>query len=323
MHKSSLQPVHKNGPLFESTHFKDTKDPSICFDGTTWHIFGSGGNTYSEEWQLLHATAPTIEGPWEEHPPLVLIGLTGLHVAAPSVIFDERDRLFHMAVQEDFMSAGGGIEYLVSSDGNTFSRMGKILAHEGISESGLYDPQFSCIGDEKYLVYSGIPAASRHTYHTLQPDVYLAKSTTGLWSGPWERLGKILDHDDIDWHHNRREHPDYEWGIEGPQVIALPNGKFLLNASCFIEEGRRGTRQRVFFALADTILGPYKSLGPVLSSRDQEWESGENGHATVTIWNNMLYIFFQARSQKVEDPKEANDWRYGIATFSLQDLYLP
>ncbi len=191
---------------------------------------------------------------------------------------------------------------------------------ENSSEAGLYDPHFSEINGKKYMVYSGMPAVMTYDRpFTPQPDVYIVESETNRWSGPWKRGKKILDHYDIAWHHNRREHPDYEWGIEGPQIIGLPNGKVLLNATCFIEEGVRGTRQRVFFAVADDPLGPYNSLGPVLSDRDQEWEAGENGHATAYICNESLYLFYQARAQPSPDV-DFKYWHYGIAAFDLKDI---
>ncbi len=315
-----LAPRRTIGPLFESSRFKDAKDPCICFDGTTWHIYGSGGDTRDEVWKLLHASAPSIEGPWTEQEPVQLRGLNGPHVAAPSVVFDPEDRLFHMAVQKDFMSIGGDITYLASADGTTFTKMRTLVRPHGSTEAGLYDPHFSLIAGKKYLVYSGIPKRLVEDVPIIpQPDVYLAKSASDQWSGPWKRIGKILDHDEIAWHHNRREHPDYEWGIEGPQVVELPDGHMLLNATCFMEEGPRGTRQRVFFALADNVDGPYQSLGPVLLGRSDEWEDGENGHASAVVEGDELYLFYQARSKTNPVPVE-NRWRYGIAVFAIADI---
>lgn len=321
-----LAPIRKTGPLFDSVRYKDVKDPCICFDGATWHIYGSGGDTYREEWEVLHATAPSIEGPWSEADPPVLRGVDGPHIAAPGVVFDPADKLFHMAVQKDFMNTGGGLAYLVSADGHVFSKMRTLLAPNRGEEAGLYDPHFSMIAGKLYLAYSSMPDLVEHPgrpYVVPQPDVYLARSVTDRWSGEWKRMKSILRHEDIAWHHNSREHPDYEWGIEGPQVLELPGGRILLNATCFIEEGRRGTRQRVFFALADTPLGPYTSLGPVLPTTlpgVPAWENGENGHASAITLGDELYLLYQARSRDVPDPKEANDWRYGIAVFSLADV---
>ena len=106
-----------------------------------------------------------------------------------------------------------------------------------------------------------------------------ARATPGF--GPWERLGKILDHSEVP-HHNPREHPDYERGIEGAQLVELPTGRVLLNATCFLPDGPRGTRQRVFFAIADQVEGPNQTLGPVLDPG----EPGENGHSTVMVKDN-------------------------------------
>lgn len=317
-----LTPRRRAGPLYTESRFKDLKDPCICFDGETWHIYGSGGDVYPEEWELVHATAPTINGPWAELEPVRLRGVSGPHVAAPSVVYDPEDKLFHMAVQKDFMDTGGDIAYLVSADGHVFTKMRTLVVPRGSSEAGLYDPHFAIIKDRKYLVYSGIPTGLALAPGPMrpQPDAYLAKSTTDRWAGHWKRVKAILRHEDIAWHHNRREHPDYEWGIEGPQILELPDGSVLLNATCFIEEGRFGTRQRVFFALADRPEGPYTSLGPVLSTEGaKQWEDGENGHASAIVHEDELFLFYQARSQADPDAR-ANPWRYGVAVFSLEDI---
>jgi len=322
MPATPLLPIRTIGPLFESARFKDTKDPCIAFDGTTWHIYGSGGDVRSEEWEILHATAPTIEGPWTEQEPAVLRGVEGPHVAAPSVVYDFDDKLFHMAVQKDFMAVGGGIAYLVSADGHVFTKMRTLVEPKGMSEAGLYDPQFADIDGKKYLVYSGIPALLSYDHPFIpQPDVYLARSVTDRWAGYWKRVKRILAHDDIAWHHNRLGHPDYEWGIEGPQIASLPNGSILLNATCFLEEGRRGTRQRVFFAHADDVKGPYTSIGPVLLPPERGWESGENGHASFWVENDLLYLFYQARSKDEPHPHD-NRWRYGIAVYAIDDILI-
>lgn len=316
----ALAPIKKIGPLFESKRYKDVKDPCVAFDGKTWHIYGSGGDTIPEEWVILHATAPDIEGPWTEQEPAVLRGVEGPHVAAPTVVYDPEDKLFHMAVQKDFMAIGVGIAYLVSADGHIFTKMRSLMEPKGLNEAGLYDPQFASIGGKKYIVYSGVPTTITYDRPFIpQPDIYLARSVTDRWSGHWKRIAKILSHEDISWHHNNREHPDYEWGIEGPDLIGLPSGQVLLNATCFIAEGRRGTRQRVFFALAPDVKGPYTSIGPVLTGREKEWESGENGHASAWVKEGNLYLFYQARSAANEDPRQ-NRWRYGIAVFALEDI---
>jgi hypothetical protein len=317
-----IVPKRHIGPLFTETQFKDVKDPCVLFDGTQWHIYGSGGDVRSEKWSILHARADSIEGPWQEIEPVVMIGLQGDHVAAPSVWYEKGDCLYHMMVQTEFTSMGGNVEYLTSSDGKSFTHAGTVIAAvSGTGEAGIYDPHQAVIYDKKYIVYAGTPAIEGfNNSYIIQPDIYLAESADS-WAGPWQRLGKILDHDHIDWHHNSRHHREYEWGIEGPQLVPLPNGKILLNATCFLTEGEFGTRQRVFFAISDSLTGPYESIGPVLAPDEEaeSWQSGENGHATAIVHENELYLFYQARSRNIPGAAN-NNWRYGIAVFSLEDL---
>jgi hypothetical protein len=308
----------KIGPLYQESQFKDIKDPCPVFDGKLWHIFGSGGSVRDEKWKILHATAPDIHGPWTECDPIVLDGVMGDHVAAPGVIYEEN--MFHMFVQTDFLATSGIIEYLTADDSCCFKKINTALTSlPGTEEAGIYDPHPFVFKGEKYVVYSGTPRVEEHgVFFISQPDIFLARSES--WTGPWTRLGKILDHTHIAWHHNQRDSERYEWGIEGPQLIELPNGKILLNATCFLPEGRFGTRQRVFFATADSPLGPFVSLGPVIGEELEEWESGENGHAAAVVEGNLLHLFYQARSGSNIDDVQANDFRYGIATFDLTPI---
>jgi hypothetical protein len=251
----------------------------------------------TETWKIFHATAPALEGPWTQEP-LIDPGLDGSGVAAPGVVFE--DGVFHMFIQTEFMKSGGTCEHLVSNDGFTWVALGTALhSVPDTEEDGIYDPHPAAIGGDKYLVYSGMAKFAR----VPQPDVYLARSRSGSWFGPWERLGKILDHDDVP-HHNPRGHADYEWGIEGPQLVELPDGRVMLNATCFLPDGPRGTRQRVFFAIADDVRGPYRTVGPVL----EPTERGENGHSTVLVSGEEITLFYQSRVAGTN-----HRWRYGIA----------
>ena len=315
----AILPEHKIGPLFDSVHYKDTKDPCPVFDGKLYHIFGSGGDVRYEEWKILHATAPRFDGPWTEEESVVLNGLAGKKVAAPGVIYEEENSLFHMFVQTDFTTSDSSIEYLVSKDGKVFDRVETVLSPSELQkEIALYDPHPAVFKNEKYIVYSA--TEPEIDFFVPRPDIYLAKSETDSWKGPWKRLGKIIDHEDIADHHNRKDDPIYEWGIEGPQLVPLSNGQLLLNATCFLPKGAFGTRQRVFFALADTIEGPYHTLGPVLSEELDTWESGENGHAAILRDKGKLHLFYQGRSKEHRSVTE-NNWRYGIATFN-ENIFL-
>jgi hypothetical protein len=293
-------------PLFDPQHVDDLKDPCPVFDGSYWHVFGSSGTVTSESWGILHATAPDLYGPWIEHEPIRL-PVSGSGIAAPGVIFEAG--VFHMFIQTEFMRSGGRCEHAISSDGFQWVVQNPaIMSVPESGEDGIYDPHPAIIGSQRYLVYSGMPKFSR----VPQPDIYLARSMSQSWFGPWKRMGKILDHLEVP-HHNPRDHPDYEWGIEGAQLVELPDGRVLLNATCFLPQGVRGCRQRVFFALADRVEGPYLSIGPVL----EPGEPGENGHSTVMIEGLELTLFYQSRRQQTD-----HRWRYGIAKCDLRGILL-
>jgi len=288
-------------PLFSPLSTEDLKDPCPVFDGKVWHIFGSSGSVRSETWSILHATAADFYGPWIEHEPIRL-QITGSGIAAPGVIFDAG--VFHMFIQTEFMKPGGRCEHAVSNNGFSWVVLPpSLLAIPGTEEDGIYDPHPAIIGGTRYIVYSAMAPFTR----VPQPDIFLARSQSESWFGPWKRLGKILHHSALP-HHNQRDHPDYEWGIEGPQLAELPDGRILLNATCFLPEGPRGSRQRVFFAIGEEVEGPYESLGPVLDPEG----AGENGHATAVIMGEELALFYQSRSSMT-----SNHWRYGLAKYDL------
>lgn len=305
--RSSPVLFERRGPLLQPRSFRDTKDPCPVSDGYRWHLFGSGGSSAVERWEILHAVAYELEGPWKELPPATLVGVSGDHVAAPGVVF-EQDAL-HMFVQTEFAALGGSVEYLVSVDGGlTFERRGTALRSDpSIGEATIYDPHPAVVDGRRYVVYSAGTVAGA-------PDIHLAVSAGDTWEGPWEPLGPILRHEEVP-HHNRRDSADYEWGLEGAQLVPLPDGRVLLNAVCFLPEGPRGTRQRVFFAVADDVGGPYQSLGPQLDPTDAGWESGENGHASAFVIGDELVLFYQAR-----ESGHATPWRYGVAEFRLAAL---
>jgi hypothetical protein len=153
------------------------------------------------------------------------------------------------------------------------------------------------VGGERYLVYSAFSTVG-------QPDVHLARSTTATWDGPWARLGPILRHEHVSCH-NQRGADGYEWGLEGAQLVELPDGDVLLNAVCFLPEGPPGNRQRVFFAVAPDVTGPYEVHGPVVAP--PSLDAGENGHGTVVLAGDALALLFQER-----DGADGH-WRYALA----------
>ncbi len=318
---SAVRPVRREGPLFEPEDYLDAKDPCIVHDGSRWHIFGSRGSIVDERWRLLHATAPSPDGPWTDGDALELAGMAGDRIAAPGVVF--ADGKFHMFVHSDFLTAASSVEHLVSEDGRRFVHRDTVVRAEPLSdEAGIYDPHPAEIGGRKYVVYSatgGIVSGQGGPFRP-QPDLYLVESLSGSWDGPWERRGRVLDQETLP-HHNRKDDPHYEWGVEGPQLLELPGGLVLLNATCFLPGPRMGIRQRVFFAAARSAEGPFATLGPVLDTADAApWEAGENGHASAILTGDELHLFYQGRHASDERDHRNNRWRHGHAVFALEDV---
>lgn len=291
-------PLRRGRLALDASPYVAVKDPCPVRVGTRWHLFGTAIHE-GYRYEILHATASGPTGPWRLHPPSALGSVAGAAVAAPGVIA-EGDAL-HMFVQTEYNVLGGRVEHLVSHDGGaSFSRRATALESlPGTDEAGIYDPHPAEIAGQRYLVYSGFALVGR-------PDIYLARSTSGRWEGPWQRLGRILSHEQVP-DHNQHDDPAYEWGLEGAQLVELPDGRVLLNAVCFMAAADSGNRQRVFFALAPEPAGPYEVVGSVLDPPDG---AGEVGHATVVIHDGELTLFFQERA--IDGP-----WRYGVATAAL------
>ncbi len=301
-------PFVRREPLLDSSQFFHLKDPCPVFDGDRWHLYGSGARTDRGELLVLHATAPALEGPWQEEPPAQLTGVRGGALAAPGVIYAPEESFpFQMFIQTDYRALGSRLEHLTSADGQHFHFTGTALASIAEShEAAIYDPHPAEIGGRKYLTYSGSLEIGR-------PDIFLAESQTGRWSGPWRRLAQILRHAEIP-HHNQLDHEDYEWGLEGSQLVALPSGRIFLNAVCFLPQARPGERQRIFFAAGEKVTGPFRTLGPIFDRLSGDWEPGENGHASALIRGDELYLFYQARSLAL------GRWRWGLATVAVSEL---
>lgn len=274
------------------------KDPCVVRLGRRWHLFGTGAYP-GYRYDILHATAAEPTGPWRLHAPSATEGVIGGCLAAPGVVAQGRE--LHMFLQTEYNRLGGHVEHLVSHDhGESFRHRDTALTSlPGTGEAGIYDPHPAEIGGDRYLVYSGFAVVGR-------PDVYLARSVSRGWDGPWERLGPILRHEDVPLH-NQHDCSAYEWGLEGPQLVELPDGRVLLNAVGFLGDTGPGDRQRVFLATADDPRGPFEVAGSML---EPSHRPGEIGHASAVVHDGELIVFFQER--EADTP-----WRYGVGRAPL------
>ncbi len=285
-------------------HYLELKDPCPVYDGTRWHLFGTAIPA-PHTFEILHATADELTGPWHVLAPVDGAGLAGSCVAAPGVAA-ENGRL-HLFLQTEYNRFGGVVEHLVSDDGGVAFRHARtaLTALPGTDEAGLYDPHPCTVHGQRYLAYSAFSTIG-------SPDVHVARSTSATWDGPWERLGPVLRHEHVAWQ-ARRDREDYEWGLEAPQLLELPDGRVLLVGVCFLPGGLAGTRQRVFMAVAADPLGPYEVLGPVIEPE----EAGENGHGCAVVDRGDLWLFYQERT--LPDPR----WRLALAEVPIPGAHSP
>jgi hypothetical protein len=294
--------IHPHGVLYEPARYPDVKDPCLVEHQGRWHVFGTGCGS-PQGLEILHLTAPTLDGPWEELTPPELDGVDHIeHPAAPGVASDGRQ--LHLFLQHDFNVLGGNIEHLVSVDGGASFRHADIALEsiEGSDEAGVYDPDPATVRGQQYLTYAAMSTIGR-------PDIYLARSRSGGWDGPWERLGCILRHDDVPFH-NQLGDVDYEWGLEGPQLLELPTGEVLLTGVCFLRDRPPGARQRVLLALADDPCGPYRILDPPLPPDTPDGD-GENGHGTAAQVGRNVRLVYQERSGR------SAPWRFRHASLTV------
>lgn len=280
-------PIAYHGVLYEPRRYPDIKDPSPVFDGSRWHLFGTGCGLPGGA-EILHSTAPAMSGPWREEAPAVLHGVERIRYHCAPGMVAEGSRL-HLFLQHEFNVLGGHIEHLVSDDGGeSFLRAGTALRSDArVAEAGIYDPDAAEIGGVRYLTYAAMSVIG-------QPDLYLARSRNGSWAGPWTRLGCILDHARVPCH-NQVGTADYEWGLEGPQLVELSGG-VLLTAVCFLPARPPGHRQRLLLAVADEATGPYVVLGAAVEPSGPGG-AGENGHGTAVLdRDGLVHFVYQERA---------------------------
>jgi hypothetical protein len=295
-----VSPV-SSGLALPPSHHVELKDPCAAHDGERWHLFGTG--VTPTRFEVFHATSSRLAGPWSWEPPVDVSSLRGSCVAAPGVLYDEGR--WHLFLQTTFNELGGVLEHLVSDDGGaTFSHARTTLTSlPGTDESGLYDPHPCVVQGEKHLLYSAFAVIG-------QPEVHAARSLSGTWDGPWERLGPVLRHEDVHCH-NQRGLPGYEWGLEAAQVVELADGRCVMNAVCFLPGQVPGARQRVFLAVADRITGPWEVVGPVVTPT---LGGGENGHGCLVEEHGSLFLLYQERS--LAEPR----WRLALTELDLDAL---
>lgn len=281
----------------------DVKDPCPVFARGGWHLFVSGGHDEYRGWNMAHFVSADIAGPYSLQSKGGIVH-QGFHISGPGVIYDVGK--FHVLVQTDYAHPGGDIVYATSDNGDDWSVPEIVLSSlPGTFEAGIYDAHPSRVDGICVLTYAAFPEPNGTAP---QPDIHYA--TADRWSGPWVRLGPLLRHEQVVLH-NRRDHHDYEWGLEGPQVLELPSGRILLTFVSFVD-GPRGTRQRLRHAIADRLGSPFIVIEPQIAPV----AGGENGHGvTLNVEGSLMAVY--------QDRAYGKPWRPAVAgLYGLSDVMM-
>ena len=281
----ALAATKRGRSIVDVADYLQLKDPCLVSDGSTWHLYGTGWKVGVSAAVVFHATAETATGPFTMCAPCAIEGVSGRGVAAPGVVFD--DGVFHMFLQTEFQALHGTIEHLTSKDGAKFDRVGTALAADAsLGEAVIYDAQPCVIGGLRYVAYA---AAAR----VGDTELHLARSSGG-WSGPRVRLGPIVRQSEVMFQ-GLVGCAGFEWGLEGPQLVELPNGQVLLFGVCFLGGRDSGHRQRVFAAVSLGPMGPYRVLGVPFDPQLDTWATGENGHPGAALDGDTIVVVYQGR----------------------------
>ncbi|HEV8510555.1 MAG TPA: galactokinase family protein [Gemmatimonadales bacterium] len=306
----------------------------VCFGGK-WHIYGTGhetkdptnpppGHRPHRGSVLFHLVSDHQAGPYVELDPPLLLGKFPPGIYEAPTLVAEGETL-HMFAQTTYYRLAGTIEHFVSNDGHHFTwRNTALRSIAGGPQAGVYDADAAWLPiggrTRPVLTYSGF---SRDGGRDDRPDpcVFMAVSDNG-WDGPFVHgRAPLLADADVPWHNSHDPaNPFYEWGLEGGQIMAMPNGTYLLLAVAFEQRPGRDymPAQRLLFAIYDRNFRLIEVSNPILP-RSPAWD--EYGHGSMMIDVNdprRLRLLFQARPANEDQAfRDSNSWRLFEAVFDV------
>ncbi len=301
--------------------YYEIKDPSIIqIADHAFMMYASIGNSRHQQWLVGCFEANNPHGPWQEVEPVTFEHLSGPQLCAPAVTYENVDGqpIWTMYIQTACFEENGVIAVATSTDGHHFVGQPQPLAtKEQIVESpapivGVYDVAVSEIKQNQEellcMVYSG--------YRRIGcGDIFMTTKRKG--EETWTTPECLLSQEAVPFH-NRPDYEHFEWGLEGAKIVQLADDCFLMIGVCFLPKPQQylGTRQRVFFAAASSISGPFVPVGLPFVPQENEWKTGENGHPDTLIIDDTLHVMYQERFG------EGHPWHLRSAEFELPKLEL-
>lgn len=302
--------------------YPELKDPSIVSlpDGK-YMMFASVGTSITQEWIVGRFISRHPSGPWQEIEPVIFENLSGPQLCAPAVTYEEVNGqpLWKMYIQTACFEANGIIALATSTDGRVFvgqshplATRETIVAEHKSSVIGVYDVGVSEVknGEEDLvcMLFSGYRRVGCG-------DLYVSYRRKSEPEESWTAAQRLLAQEEVPFH-NHPEYEHFEWGLEGAKLVQLADECFLLIGVCFQPKplGHEGTRQRVFFAAATSINGPFVPLETPFVPYAQAGRNGENGHPDTLVEGDSLWIIYQERDGN------GMPWYLRSAKFNLHEM---
>lgn len=329
----------EQGPIAHPEKTATQKDSVRVFFAGRWHIYGTGhemkdvnnpppGHRPHRGSILFHLVSPAETGPWVEEDPPVLFGRFPPGIYEAPAVVAEGDVL-HLYAQTTYYRLGGSIEHFVSRDGHNFAWVGTALQSiKGGAQAGVYDADVCELPDAEgrgrpAMVYSAFRREGSRDDRP-DPQIFVAVSEGG-WEGPFINGDRpILRDTDVSWHNSHDAgNPYYEWGLEGAQLLPLPDGHILLLSVGFEKRPGRDymAAQRLFFALYDRRLRLLEVSRPILPLHPG-WDEYGHGHMMIDVNNpRLLRLLYQARPANEDRMfRDSNSWRLFEALFDISHL---
>lgn len=298
--KSRLVDVYRRNT---EERFQEIKDPTVVLrPDKSYFMMASVGSSVSQQWRIGRFEAAHPAGPWQELEFADVQGIEGPEVCAPALQLEERDSrlLYKMYVQTSCFREDGIIALAESQDGKTFRAVSDFaiskdhLPARDIPIVGLYDVGISEITHEGKEYDCMTFSAYRRVGCG---DLYASLREKGAPDASWSTPALILKQEDVPFH-NHPESPNFEWGLEGAKIHQIADNAFMMIGVCFLEKGLHeiGTRQRVFFAAAESPLGPFRPVTTPIPPTRYDIGEGENGHPDTVDLGEHIGILYQERA---------------------------